>query len=325
MSFKDKAVKRLVSTTQKWKNDRRFSYHYAVYRVMDELGGRLGLKKASLTAHKKKDQYIITYIEDTLASVIEKYRNDNYPGEKQDNAPIWVCWWTGLDSAPKLVRQCVKSIRTRACDHPVILITENNVSEYLNIPAYITEKHQSGAMGMAQLSDYLRIALLDKYGGLWLDSTIFCAYDIPEEFFSYPFFTCKSPYRESGYISQYRWTAFCMGGWKGNIVFRYLREGFEKYWLDNDYQIDYLFIDYLINSGWENVQAVKRYISDVPDNTPHRDDLQAAMNAALPAEKFWDVIQSDTPIYKLSWRETYSEVTADGGQSVYGYFLNMNM
>ena len=116
-----------------------------------------------------------------------------------------------------------------------------------------------------------------------------------------------------------------MGGWKGNIVFRYLREGFEKYWLDNNYQIDYLFIDYLINSGWENVQTIRHYISSVPENTPHRDDLQAAMNAALPAEDFWSVVDNDTPIYKLSWKETYSEVTTNGGQSVYGYYLDMNI
>ena len=66
-----------------------------------------------------------------------------------------------------------------------------------------------------------------------------------------------------------------------------------------------------------------REIHAVAENTPHRDDLQAAMNAALPAEQFENVINKDTTLYKLSWRETYSELTADGKPSIYNRFLNL--
>lgn len=88
-----------------------------------------------------------------------------------------------------------------------------------------------------------------------------------------------------------------------------------------DSAIDYLFFDDLIFLAREKIPAVKRYMDSVPENEPHRDDLQAAMNAALPACEFWNVVQDDTIIYKLSWRETYSEKTTDGRDSVYGYFL----
>lgn len=325
MGLWKRATKRIESTAQKWRSDKRFSYHYAAYRIMDEVGGRVGLKHIAQKFHSKKDQYIIFYLENTLGQVIKKYEKEDYPGELQDNVPVWVCWWTGLDTAPELVQQCVKSIRTRTGKHPVFFLTEESASEYLNIPSYIIEKHRSGKMLTAHLCDYVRIALLEKYGGLWLDATIFCANDIPEEYFTSPFFTCKSAWRESVYLSHYQWTTFCIGGRKGNIVFQFLKDAFEKYWLDNDVAIDYLFFDHLIYTGREHIPAIKKYMDSVIENTPHRDDLQAAMNAALPAEEFWHVIQSDTPIYKLSWRETYSEVTNDGRQSVYGYFLNMKM
>ena len=82
------------------------------------------------------------------------------------------------------------------------------------------------------------------------------------------------------------------------------------------------FFDHLIFIGRQHIPSIKIYMDAVPENTPHRDDLQAAMNAMLPAEEFWNVIRNDTPIYKLSWRETYSEVTSDGKQSVYGWFLS---
>ena len=37
------------------------------------------------------------------------------------------------------------------------------------------------------------------------------------------------------------------------------------------------------------------------------------------------VCHSDTPLYKLSWREKYSEFTQDGRESIYGYYLKMDI
>ena len=65
----------------------------------------------------------------------------------------------------------------------------------------------------------------------------------------------------------------------------------------------------------------KKMIDNVPINNIHRDELQAAMNAAEKARKFHEIINSNTVLYKLSWRETYSLKTADGEESIYSYFL----
>lgn len=89
----------------------------------------------------------------------------------------------------------------------------------------------------------------------------------------------------------------------------------------NELAIDYLLVDYLIEIAYSNLTNVRKSIDRIPENNPHRDDLQAAMNAALPAEDFDRVIQEDTVLYKLSWRESYSPVTADGKPSVYARFL----
>ena len=41
---------------------------------------------------------------------------------------------------PPVVRSCYKSVLKNAEKHPVILITENNITEYVDIPQYIYEK-----------------------------------------------------------------------------------------------------------------------------------------------------------------------------------------
>ena len=324
MGLLGKIKKKYRYIQSNWEADIRFSKKYAKLRRKDIISSTIGLKNISDQASKQIEQYILNLLADTIHEVINKYKYLEKSGDSVPDPPIFVCWWTGLESAPAIVKQCVKSIYKNAGNHPVNFITEKNYSDYISVPDFIIEKMKSGKMGLAHFADYLRVSLLEKYGGLWLDATIYCSQSIPESFFELSFFTLKSPYK-SGYLSKYQWVTFCLGGWRGNQFYSFMKEAFEEYWSKNDYAIDYLFFDYLIYLAKENCPYIKQLMDSVPENTPHRDDLQAAMNAALPAEQFSQVVQEDTEIYKLSWRETYSEKTNDGKQSLYAYFLDMEI
>lgn len=316
-------IKRRVSLlTNNFKSDCHFSILYALLRVIDELGGRFHLNKISNMAHAKKDKWILNYLERKLGDLIQKYKNTGDVGVFEENAPVWVCWWTGVETAPDLVKQCIKSIRKQAGSHPVHIIDKNSYSVYINIPDYMMSKVKNGQMGIAHLSDYIRVSLLEKYGGLWLDSTIFCASSLPESYFNLPFFTCKSNPTACGYLSQMRWTTFVLGGWKGNVCYRFIKEAFEEYWSQEQAAIDYLFFDYLIELARCEIPAISALLENVPNNNLHRDDLQAAMNQAIASENFERIIKSDTVLYKLSWRETYRLRTLDGSESIYQYFLD---
>lgn len=316
--------RRYESTVQNWNNDCHFSGKLAVLRFADDIGGRAGMRRLSAWAHKRKERFILQYLEQKIAPVIEQYKNDTYLGEKQSsNAPIWVCWWSGEDSAPELVKQCIRSIRKNATHHPVNLITKENYNKFLSIPAFIFEKFQNGSMGTAHFADYLRISLLEQYGGIWLDATMYCAEPIPEEYFEFSFFTCKSPLKKGYFLSDFQWVTFCLGGWKHHAFYRFLKAAFECYWSADDTAIDYLFFDDMIYIARKEIPAICAAMEAVPQNNLRRDDLQAAMNAKLPAEEFWNVVQSDTVLYKLSWRETYAKKTLDGRPTVYDYFLKM--
>lgn len=317
--------KRYDMTAKNWKSDCCFSKELAWLRIMDELGGRAHLKKISSWAHEKKEAWILNYLYNMLETVIQKYEECNYEGIQVEDAPIWICWWTGETTAPELVQQCIKSIRKNAGKHPVCLITKDNYSNYIQIPGYILKKMQEGQIGLAHFADYLRVCLLEQQGGLWLDATIFCVREIPEEYFHFPFFTCKSQLKKGFYLSDFQWTTFCLGGWQHNLLYQFMKDAFECYWKKADTAIDYLFFDNLIYLSRENIPAIRQYLDKVPINNIHRDDLQAAMNATLPAEEFWNVVQDDTILYKLSWRESYSLKTAEEKESVYSYFVNMEL
>lgn len=322
-SLRTRLKKRLDMTSRNWESDCHFSKKYAGLRIVDDFSGRLRVKKISNWAHKKKEQWALKYLYELLLPVIEKYKDMHDAGTKVENAPVWVCWWTGVDTAPQLVQQCIRSIQKNAGNHPVNIITQENYSEYLQVPEFMLERLNKKEIGLAHFADYLRVCLLEQYGGLWLDATMFCATNIPEEYFELPVFTCKSPYVESRYLSDYQWVTFCLGGWKGNVFYQFLKDVFELYWRETDTAIDYLFFDYLIYLAKQHIPSIQRYLEEIPVNNLHRDDLQAAMNKALPAEEFWNVIQDDTIFYKLSWREKYLVKTVDGNDSVYVYYINM--
>lgn len=316
--------RRYKATVNNWQKDQQFSRKLAVLRFADDIGGRLGLRSLSTRAHKQKDEFILDYLKNLLASVITKYKDDTYQGETPGlPAPIWVCWWDGEESAPTLVKQCIKSIRKNAGGHPVNLVTEASVNEYLEIDKCIYEKFKAGYIGAAHFADYLRVCLLERYGGIWLDATIFCSQAIPEEYFERPFFTCRSEVKKGYYISDFQWTTFCLAGWKHNVFYRFIKDAFECYWHTKDTAIDYLFFDNIIYIAKEATPAIRILMENVPQNNLQRDDLQAALNAALPAENFWDIVQSNTVFYKLSWRENYSKQTRDEKSSVYDYFLKI--
>lgn len=101
-------------------------------------------------------------------------RDRELPHERGNN--IWIYWAQGIENAPDLVKVCVQSVvdRTGGGNYKVTLLSDANLSEYLSLPQFIIEKYQKGKIMRAHFSDLVRIALLNQYGGIWIDATILC-------------------------------------------------------------------------------------------------------------------------------------------------------
>lgn len=57
------------------------------------------------------------------------------------------------------------------------VVTLDNLDHYLKLPRIIFDKYNRGWISGAHLSDVIRINLLAYYGGIWIDSTVFCSDD----------------------------------------------------------------------------------------------------------------------------------------------------
>ena len=94
--------------------------------------------------------------------------------------PIWQCWLQGEDNAPQLVRNCLASVgRNLREDQERHIITADNFADYVELPDYIVKKWRDGIISNTHFSDILRIHLLQRHGGYWIDATCLLTAPIP--------------------------------------------------------------------------------------------------------------------------------------------------
>ena len=88
-----------------------------------------------------------------------------------EESPVWMMWCQGIKKAPPIILSCIQSVIENRANHPVIIITKYNLIKYIKLPSYILQKFKKGMFDIIHFSDIVRMALLHKYGGYWIDST----------------------------------------------------------------------------------------------------------------------------------------------------------
>ena len=109
---------------------------------------------------------------------------------------IWCMWLQGLDKAPDIVKKCWASWEKYNPDWQLVLLDESNLEQYVPVQEIIGENREY--ISRNHLSDIIRINLLAKYGGVWVDATCFCCVPLDKWLGRYAtsgFFAFGSPNR----------------------------------------------------------------------------------------------------------------------------------
>lgn len=155
---------------------------------------------------------------------------------------IWIYWRQGFDQAPAIVKRCAESVQ-RHCNIPVILLSEENVQDYVRMPQYIKEKLEKGTISAAVYSDLLRMSLLEHYGGTWIDATVFLTGPLPDYITQSRLFAYQDSF---GLIENpARYANWLLHAQKGNRLIRRTRNILFAYWGKKDHAPEYLF-SYLV-------------------------------------------------------------------------------
>ncbi len=247
--------------------------------------------------------------------------SENMP-QYRENAPIWFCWLQGEENMPTIPKLCLSSMRKHANGHPVIVLTQDNLSDYVRISPRIVELYKTGRIRPAHFADILRIHLIDQQGGLWLDSTLYVAKDIPEWVFKLPFYSIKMP--DFGFlVSKCRWTVFCLGGWQHAPLYAELSRMLADYCQKKSTFITYFMLDVLIETLYETDEVIRRQIDRVPMNCQHVHELEKRLDKPFDPVQF-DHYLEDTFCFKLSWKN-FDEAMEGDKKNYYNHLRQLSV
>ena len=242
-----------------------------------------------------------------VLDTFEKNYDSNVSHEESDK--VWICWFQGIEQAPELVQKCYQSVKQNMADKEVVLLTTENMFDYIQFPEFIVEKWKAGIITHTHMTDFMRLELLIRYGGLWLDATVFCSDNIiPSYFYQSDLFMyqCLKPGRDghANYISSWLMTA------KTNSkVLMAVRDLCYAYWKENNSMWDYFLLHDFITIALDRFQEDARAIVPRDNATPHILLLRLFDKFD---EETWNAIKSQTPFHKLTYKFTEEQKRMKG-------------
>lgn len=204
------------------------------------------------------------YFKNEIESVL-KYKRGV---QELANKTVWVMWWQGLDALPSVVANCYQSLeKYLGNEYEIVHISENNVGNYIEIPQKIKKAVKEKRISITNFSDYIRFYLLEKYGGLWCDSTLFFVNSIPEPLRKSDLITLKRRVDGEEYtISDNRWTGFFLGiSEKNSNLMHFLRVCMEKLFSEFGFCPYYYTIDLVIYIAYTESLEFKQLLDSVPE------------------------------------------------------------
>lgn len=188
--------------------------------------------------------------------------------ESKINKTVWICWLQGMENAPDLVQKCYKSVCKYLNDWNIIVITSENLEEYTNFPTYIMEKWKNGTISNTHFSDLLRLELLTRNGGLWVDATVLCTGKVPDyitdsELFLYQ---CLKPGLDGHAILGSNWLIYSKSN---NKILLAVKKLLFDYWANNNHVIDYFIFHHFMSITLRYFKDDWDKIPKVPNDLPH--------------------------------------------------------
>ena len=216
---------------------------------------------------------------------------------------IWTLWMQGYENAPELVKSTIDSIRKFAelNNFQFILLEENTIEKYIVFPKLIKEKMDLGVIDYTKISDILRVSLMAKYGGTWVDATIYMKEEFDSSLLLQNYYTIKTGGIEdySPNISNNRWKGFFLSG--NSSLFSFTRDFFFEYYSRYDIAVDYLLIDYIFDMAYKYDEKIKNQMLELEKSNPNLFWLESHLGDKFD-QKVWDNITETTKVFKTTYK-----------------------
>ena len=274
-------------------------------------------EKSGLCKLKYLQQYIYA-----LNNNLEIKISDNYA------QPIWQLWLQGRENIPALIKICMDSVRKYNPDRNIIILTKDNLRNYVDLPEYIWQKYEAGIITHTHFSDIIRFYLLYKYGGTWADATVLMTSSMPDFIKNTDLFVFKdltsSLIKPETTLEQFviinNMRDF--GPWTNSVSFIHAKRGNElieknlklmyEYWKYENKMYDYLLVSYFFTLVIFSSKKTKEDFIKVPYiiSTNEYGAMQGCLYEHFDKEMIKQILNL-TPIHKLTYKNSDKNIFED--------------
>ena len=245
--------------------------------------------------------------DETYRKFLKKYGETIRLGIEADTPPqkndiVWILWLQGIEEAPPLVQACIASVRKNMKGKRIIILTEDIIQQYVNLPDFVYLKRKQGIISNAHFSDLVRVSLLCDHGGIWCDATVLLTETPPSFMTDDPLFVFKSMDLARYDLNPTVCSSWYISSWSNQRILLLTRKLLLDYWKTED-KIDNYYIFHIFLA-----MAARRYPDDwnrIPffnNHSPHT--LQFELNDQYTQER-WQQILNMSPIHKLNHHIEY--------------------
>ncbi|TPM25606.1 hypothetical protein FJ958_21030 [Mesorhizobium sp. B2-3-5] len=153
--------------------------------------------------------------------------------------PIWQYWAQGADQAPPLVKACLRSVARHKGSRELVVLDDKTVEGHIDLPGHVWDKRRRGLMNSQHFSNFIRLSLLSRHGGTWLDATILLRQPVPPEIEREDFYILRETNRHPRLVE-----TWFIHARKGHPLVETVLHGLADYWKKYDALHDYFMFPY---------------------------------------------------------------------------------
>lgn len=282
-------------------------------------------RKCNMVSAEEYINFMSKYMLKELDSVVTQYKYSTPPKKMCVGGvrkyPVWLCWLQGEDYMPEICKKCVDNIKQKLPHKAeVIFLTYENYLSYIEIPEDIVKKHKEGKISPTNYTDIIRYGLLAKYGGAWIDSSIYFTGDILDKVLAYEIYSPKFENERLEDASRGKWVGGCWFSQQGNILFEFTYDALLYFWRKHNKAIDYLAADYILWTGYTELEEARKLIDGIPIDNENIRLLNNYLYEAYDQQIFQDILKKNQ-IHILNRHPDYPFYDEDGKETFYGHLV----
>ena len=231
---------------------------------------------------------------------------------------LWTLWLQGWENAPPLVKTCLDSWRVHHPTWTIVELSLDNLAIWLELDELLPDGKWR-KLPPAALSDIIRTELLATYGGVWVDSTLYCTRPLDEWLpnnMPNGFFAFASPGPDRMLASWFLATT------PDHYLIQEWRRRVRAYWFTREEAGAYFWLHYLFGDAYGEDSEFRRLWDAVPkitaDGAHFFYPCEERLEAPVKVKDLFAIERCTSPVFKLSHKIS-SEPAPPG--SVMAYLL----